>query len=379
MPGTSLFRQGVVEVRRGERAGSIVVAAPLSRWLLTALVVALATAFLLFLVFGHYTRRETVTGELAPSAGLLNVMAPRAGTIAKLHVHDGQRVGAGDVLVELSSNQDSAALGDTRALVGQELDAQRARLQADLTDQQQLAHQQASALQGQLTQIDAQLDIAQKQVTSNQHLLPRIEPLGAALQQWAQLPLDAATKRNYAERQLASVTHSIAQNELQRATVLRAPSDGIVSAVLPKQGQMVSAGHSLLSILPAGSTLQARLLVPSRAIGLIDPGSRVVQRYEEFPYQKFGQQYGHVTDVSRSALSTSEVAALIDQQSQQPLYRVQVKLDKQLVLAYGYDEPVRPSMALQPDILMDRSSLLKWVFEPLYCMVHHLAGGLAHG
>jgi membrane fusion protein len=141
---------------------------------------------------------------------------------------------------------------------------------------------------------------------------------------------------------------------------------------------MVSAGQSLLSILPAGSALQAQLLVPSRAIGFIDPGSRVVLRYEAFPYQKFGQQYGRVTDVSRSALNSSEVATLIGQQSQQPLYRVQVKLDKQFVLAYGHKEPVKPGMALQADILMDRRSLLEWVFEPLYGMAHHLMGG-AHG
>lgn len=425
MSGTSLFRQEVAEARCGEWLGSIVVAAPPSRWLLTALAVALATAILLFLVFGHYTRRETVSGELVPSAGLLNVVAPSAGTIAKLHVRDGQPVKAGDVLVELSSNQDSAALGDTHALVGQQLDAQRTRLQADLTDQQQLVQQQATALRGkvvllqaQLTQIAGQMAIEQKQAADNQDLLGRFVSLGAkgyvsemqiqqqrsvvldaqnqykalarqqletrqqldeARQQLAQLPLDAATKRNDTERQLASVAQSIAQNELQRAAVLRAPSNGIVSAVLPKPGQMVSAGQSLLSILPAGSTLQAQLLVPSRAIGFIDPGSRVVLRYEAFPYQKFGQQYGRVTDVSRSALTAPEITALIGQQSQEPLYRVQVKLDRQSVLAYGHDEPVKPGMALQADILMDRRTLLEWVFEPLYGMGRHLLGGPVHG
>lgn len=417
----SLFRQEVMEARRGEWLGSIIVVAPLSRWVLTLLAVALAAAILLFLVFGHYTRRETVAGQLVPSAGLLNIVAPSAGTLSKLHVHDGQAVKAGDVLLELSSDQDSAALGDTHVLVGQQLDAQRARLQADLANQQQLAQQQAEALRGklallqaQLAQIAGQQAIVRQQVASNQHLLERIEPLGAkgyvsevqiqqqraavldaqsqlkalvrqqldtrqqleaARQQLGQLPLDAVAKRNDTERQLAGVAQSIAQNELQRATVLRAPRDGIVSAVLPKPGQMVSAGQPLLAILPAGSTLQAQLLVPSRAVGFIDPGSRVVLRYEAFPYQKFGQQYGEVTDVSRSALGASDIAALIGQQSQQPLYRVQVRLDKPFVLAYGKREALKPGMTLQADILMDRRSLLEWVFEPLYGMAHHLMGG----
>ena len=428
MSGTALFRQEVVEARRGEWLGSIIVAAPLSRWLLAALALALASAIVLFLCLGHYTRRATVTGQLVPSAGLLNIAAPSVGTITRVHVHDGQTVKAGDVLLELSSEQDSAALGDTHALVGQQLDAQRARLQADLLNQQQLSKQQAEGwrvkstlLRAQLAQIAGQLTIQQQQVTSNQQLLARITPLAAkgyvsavqvqqqqsavfdaqaqykalvrqhldtrqqldaAQQQLAQLPLDDASKRNDTERQLSSVTQSMAQNEQQRAVVLRAPRDGVVSTVLLKQGQMVSAGQPLLSLLPAGSTLQAQLLVPSRAIGFVAPGSRVVLRYQAFPYQKFGQQYGRVTDISRSALSPADITALVGgQQAQQPdsLYRVQVALDSQHILAYGKQESMKPGMALDADILMDRRRLIEWVFEPLYGMAHHLTGGAAHG
>jgi len=422
-----LFRQEVIDAKRGEWLGSIIVAAPLSRWLLTALALVLAAAIGLFLFFGHYTRRETVTGQLVPSAGLLNIAAPSAGTITRVHAQDGQAVKAGDVLLELSSEQDSATLGDTHALVGRQLDAQRARLQADLLNQRQLSRQQTEALRAkaallrsQLAQIAGQLAIQQQQVSSNQHMLARFEPLAAkgyvsgmqiqqqrttvldaqtqykalmrqqldtrqqldaAQQQLAQLPLDDASKRNDTERQLSSVTQSMAQNEMQRALVLRAPRDGVVSTVLLKEGQMVSAGQPLLSILPAGSTLQAQLLVPSRAIGFIEPGSRVVLRYQAFPYQKFGQQYGQVTDISRSALSPADLVALVGQSSQQqePLYRVQVALDSQQVLAYGREEPVKPGMALDADILMDRRRLIEWVFEPLYGMAHHLTGAAAHG
>ena len=144
---------------------------------------------------------------------------------------------------------------------------------------------------------------------------------------------------------------------------------------------MVAAGQSLLSELPAGSMLQAQLLVPSRAIGFIEPGSRVVLRYQAFPYQKFGQQYGKVADISRSALSPSEVAAVLGQATRQaePLYRVQVALDSQQVMAYGKAQSVKPGMALDADILMERRSLIEWLFEPLYGLGHRLLGDSAHG
>jgi len=422
-----LFRQEVIEAKRGEWLGSIIVATPLSRWALTTLALILAAAIMLFLLLGHYTRRETVTGQLVPNRGVLTVAAPGVGTVTRLLVRGGQHVEAGDALLELSSKQDSTALGDTHTLVAQQLDIQRARLRSDLANQNQLATQQADALrakvvllQAQLKQIDGQLALQQQQVSSNQQLLARIKPLGvkgyvsavqiqqqttavlnaqaqykqlrrqqlearqqldSADQQLAQLPLDEATKRNDTERQLAALTQSIAQNEQQRAIVLHAPRAGVVSTVLLKPGQMVSAGQPLLSILPAGSLMQAQLLMPSRAIGFIEPGSRVVMRYQAFAYQKFGQQYGHVTDISRSALSPADVATLIGERPQtaQPMYRVQVALDSQHVLAYGKPEPVRPGMALEADILIDRRRLIEWVFEPLYGMAHHLAGGSAHG
>jgi membrane fusion protein len=424
VPASSLFRQEALDAKRGEWLGSILVAAPLSRWVWTALALSLAAALLLFLALGHYTRRETVTGQLVPRAGLLNLAASGAGLVTHVWVQDGQAVKQGEPLIEISSEQASAALGDTHALVGQQLDSQRAHLQADLHTQQQVTEQQGSALRdkasllrAELDQIASQLTIQKKQADGAEALLERILPLGkqgyvsafqiqqqqstaydaqtqykallrqeldtrqqldATEQQLQQLPLDAATKRSDTERQLAEIGQSVAQNEAQRAVVIRAPRDGVVSAVLFKEGQMVEAGQSTLSLLPTGSDMQAQLLVPSRAVGFIEPGNRVVLRYAAFPYQKFGQHYGKVADVSRSALTTAEVQALVGQDTKEPLYRVQVALDSQQVMAYGRPEAVKSGMAVDADILMEKRTLLEWVFEPLYGMAHHLWGD-AHG
>jgi membrane fusion protein len=423
--GESLFRREVLEARQGSWLGGIAVAAPVSRWLVAVLALALGAAIVLFLTFGYYTRRESVVGQLVPSSGLLNVVAPGAGTISRVVVQEGQSVKAGDVLLELASAQDNSMLGDTHALVGHQLDQQRAGLEADLRTQEKLAAQQADAmrdkarlLQAQLDQVSGQIGLQRQQAASAEQLLDRIRPLGgkgyvsalqiqqqeasvieaktqyralvrqqldvrqqlqAVRQQLEQLPLDTATRHNETERQLASINQSIAQNEVQRALVLRAPRDGVVSAVLFKPGQMVSAAQPLLSILPRGSRLQAQLLVPSRAIGFIEPGSRVVLRYQAFPYQKFGQQYGRVADISRSALSPADVGALVGQQAREPLYRVQVDLDRQTVPAYGKAESLKSGMALEADILMERRRLIEWVFEPLYGIGHRLSGDAAHG
>ena len=425
MTWTGLFRNEVVNAQRQDTLGTVLIAAPWSRWLLGVIATSLSAAVLLFLFFGHYTRRESVSGQLVPSAGVLNVSAPSAGTVRKIYVKDGQHVKAGDLLVEITTDQSSIAFGDTHIAVEKQLAAQRDRLHADLLDQHAMSDQQALALRAKISLLGAELDriaeqlaIQQQQMTSNETLLDRIKPLeskgyvsalqiqqqesavfeaksqfkalvrqqldirqqqDSAKQQLAQLPLDMASKQNETQRQLATVAQSEAQNETERAIVLRAPGEGLVSAVLLKEGQMASTSQPLLSILPDGASLQAQLLVSSRAVGFIEPGNQVVLRYQAFPYQKFGQQYGRIIDISRSALTPAEIAALEGKQSSEPLYRVTVALDSQKIMAYGEMEDVKSGMALDADILMERRRLIEWAFEPLYGIGQRLKGGVDHG
>ncbi|RAP59722.1 HlyD family efflux transporter periplasmic adaptor subunit [Oleiagrimonas sp. MCCC 1A03011] len=419
-----LFRKEVVDARRGDWLGSIQLAAPLSRWLVSLLAAGLAVAILLFLVLGHYTRRSRVTGQLVPTEGLLSVDAIGAGRVTRVRVDEGQKVHRGQPLLEISGDTDSAALGDTRASISKQLRDQRIRLQSDLVTQHRSNQQQRDQLRQQIkllhaqeAEIRSQHALQKKRIDSDQQLLERIRPLSSkgyvsafrvqqqntqllqdqaqaktlvrqlldvqqqyahAQQKLAQLPLDLTTHANAIQRQLAGIDQQLAQNEAQRAIVLRAPRDGVVATLLAQSGQTVSAGESLLSILPRGSRLQAQLLVPSRAVGFIAPGSRVVLRYQAYPYQKFGQQYGNVEQISRSALSPSETFALTGRRANQPLYRINVKLDRQDIDAYGKTQALKPGMALDADILMDRRSLLEWVFEPLYGLGQHLSGSEKH-
>jgi membrane fusion protein len=414
-----LFRQEAIDARRGEWLGTINVATPLSRWILALLGLALATTIVVFLVFGHYTRRERVTGQLVPSAGLLAMTAPNNGIVTDVRVREGQTVHAGDPLLALSGETSSAAFGDTRAHISEQLWAQRQRLQSDLVAQKQSLKgkfvelgSQLDLLDAQRTQILAQLGLQKQQVAADKRLLARVQPLLAkgyvsafqiqqqkaqllqaetqqkalvrqqldieqqiagTKQKLTQLPLDQTTQANANGRQIDAIDQQLAQNEAQRKIVLRAPRDGVVSTLLVKPGQAAAAGQSLLTILPLGSILQAQLLVPSRAVGFVEPGSRVVLRYQAYPYQKFGQQYGRVAAISRSALSVSEIASLTGQRAAEPLYRVKVALDSQNVLAYGKPEALKPGMALDADIMMDRRRLIEWVFEPLYGLHRQLA------
>ena len=194
------------------------------------------------------------------------------------------------------------------------------------------------------------------------------QQIDEAINQQRQLPLTVAIKKRDLEIRRADIETSLAQNEFKRASVLRATKEGIVSSLLIKQGQAVSAGQPLLTVQPNNSPLQAVLLVPSSAIGFVHPGSPVVLRYQAYPFQKFGLHQGCVKAVSRSAMTPTQVASLIGEQSKEGLYRVDVQLDAQAIQAYGSTEHLKPGLVVEADILLDKRRLIEWAFEPLYAM-----------
>lgn len=407
-----LFRSEVIDAKRGEWLGTIRLSTPLSRWLLTAAALGVAATVIAFATIGEYTRRERTSGTLVPVAGLIEIPATAAGTIERVLVEQGAVVRAGESLVSLSSDRVSAALGNTAAVVSEQLLSQRARIEADLVDQDKLQQQKDAAfddrigtLRAQLAQLDAQRAIQQQQAKNARALLARFQPLldrgyisalqvqqqeAAALEaeaqlsalarqrldierqiaeqraQRRQLPLDADAQRHDLERKRAEIDQAIAQNELTRASVLRAPQDGVVSSVLVKPGQTVAAGQIAFMLVPKDSLLEAQLLVPSRAIGFVEPGNRVVLRYEAYPYQKFGLHGGSVKAVSRNAMTPQQVSSLFGRQATEAMYRIDVTLDAQSIEAYGRQEALRPGMALEADVLQERRRLIEWVFEPLY-------------
>lgn len=414
-----LFRQEVMQARRGQWLGVISLATPLAFMWWALLALALAAAIALFLTFGHYTRRATVSGQIQPSAGLLTLSAKTTGTVTRVLVDEGAQITAGQPLVEVSAGLVSASMGDTHALVSTQLRAQESQLRATLVNLEEQADAQAKDLRARIGmlaaqggQIDGQIVLQRKQAATATDFVEKIKPVvdkgiisvaqfnqyqSAAsadhaqvkslerqrldtrqqrsnLQsQLTQLPLDTTAKANQLRGQLAQVDAQLAQNEAERSTVLRAPDTGVVSTLLVKAGQNVSVGQSILSILPNNSKMEARLLVPSHAIGFVAPGNRVVLRYQAYPYQKFGQQRGEVVQVSRSALNPAETASLLGQAAEVPLYRVLVALDRQSIDSYGKAEALRPGMALDADILLDRRNLWQWVFEPLFGLRQQVA------
>lgn len=402
---SGLYRPEVLEAKRGSWLGSISLAQPVRLWVL-AILGALSAALVLGLfIFGDYTRRSRVAGELIPDLGLSTVVAPSSGVIAVVHADEGDRVERQAPLMLINIPRVTAA-GDDALKVLREghhvrvesLAALHASQEAQLQVQQRGGRQQRDALRRELVQIEDEIQTRNEQMRIGRETVQRYRQVAdqryvslVQLNQQEQGVLDLLNAQQALQRQATSLRRALAQIEQVLAEVpsqrraaqasaerdgaalrqeavrmeadgellLRAPVPGMVASRLVEAGQAVQPGQPLISLLPEGSRLRAQLLVPSAAIGFIKAGDRVLLRYEAYPYQKFGSHHGVITQISRSAIAGRE-------SSTEPVYRVLVALDRQSVSAYGVLEPLRPGMRLEADILGERRRLYEWLLEPLY-------------
>jgi membrane fusion protein len=179
--------------------------------------------------------------------------------------------------------------------------------------------------------------------------------------------IEGETARAELDRRIGEVRQEITAIAANQDVVIRAPGDGMVSAVLVSPGQQVQPDAPLMSIVPSDARLEAQLLVPSNAIGFVTTGQPVALRYAAFPYQRFGHYEGEVASIARSLLLPGE--ARLPMTLQEPAYLVRVVLGGQAVTAYGRDFPLQAGMALDADIVLDRRSIIEWVFDPLLSLV----------
>ncbi len=368
----SLFRLEAIKSQHDTWLGDIHLATPPHRGLVMGVSLAFTAAIVLFVFLGHYTRHTTAVGQLVPAQGLLNVVVAHGGVVGVVYARLGAAVHRGQPLLQIDNNLTSKGQEATSAIVIAQLRVPQQKLQADLADQSNLTqgqtdilHSKIAALAAQRSQLIGQIALQRQSVQALDTLLAKIEPLGRkgyvsaleiqrqkladlnaqtqlkaltgqrealteqildAHQQLGQLPWQAASQHHATDNQLAQIKASLAQNEAQGTLVLRAPENGIVSSLIVKSGQSVTSGEALLSVVPQGARLQARLLVPSRAIGFLHPGVRVLLHYWAFPYQKFGLRRGHIVSISGSTLDPAEAAALLGQTIKVPIYPVMVAL-----------------------------------------------------
>ena len=410
----TLFRGEVFERRRFRVEGEILLARPLRAQAVVALLALSVVGLGIWVIFGQYTRMEPARGIIMADNGTAKIVAIRPGIVTQMMTRDGQYVRKGQALVSVQVDQDYAvgeratqeglsALKSQQQLTMQQVTIARERAvgeQAALAATVSGDRQQESAVEGQIA-IQQQVASVQKEAMDRltpaadrgfvsrtdmdrrrQELLLAQGEVVRLSQQLAGLRADEARsagqlRQSQAEEHAQVVTARSSSEGFKaqasqlrgtQAYVLTAPVDGIVTALQSEVGRTVDATLPLMTIVSRNTPVHAELYAPSRAIGFVRPGQEVRLLYDAFPYERFGSFRGRVQAISRVALDPREIATPL--RAEEPVYRVSVAPDRQLVSAYGEHVRLQPGMTLAANIVLERRSFIDWLLEPLRAVVN---------
>jgi membrane fusion protein len=413
---TNLFRQQAIDNIAGKSDGTILLSSSRTSTISVASICLLIVSIILFFFLFSITRKAECQGVLVPSAGTARIVSAQPGTVTIVSVEEGQIVKEGDTLFVVSGERSSSFTNNTQKSVSNLLGSRSSSLdtevlQSGLQSKQKEASLKARILniRDEILTIDEQIEIQSSRSALTAKTFERFKDLSknsfissAQLQDKQAEVLDqqqrlvelqrtkSATRRELlsmsaelvnvaaqSARELAglkrlqsSIQQELAENEARRETRVLASKPGVVTAINIEVGQSITSNTLLASIISPADVLDAEIFAPSKSIGFVRPGMRVLLRYQSFPYQKFGQHEATVTSISLTSLKPEDFISMkLGTQpgtSFEPLYRIRLKLDKQDMIAYGKNIPLRAGMLMDASILLDSRKIYEWILEPLY-------------
>jgi membrane fusion protein len=409
-PRRPLFRQEAIEFQQhGQQWGQVVLLQSLPTRLMVWFIAAAAAAIIAFLFLAQYARKETVTGYLTPAAGTARIFVPQQGTVAAVHVEQGQRVGEGQPLLSVTTSRIAANGEDVDATVLAALARQQDQLTRQIAAEERRTESERDRLAAQIQGLETELGHIVAQIANQRERIRVVERLVAAAAQLAprglvseldqrrreealleqrqslnvlnqqlaarqsqltemrytleQLPTVMAEKIQLLRNELSAAEQRIAEVGGRRAYVIRAPIAGRVSSLQASVGQVADPQRLQLQIVPAAGELQAELFVPARAIGFVEVGQDVRILYDAFPYQHFGTYRGRIVRLSQTILTGDDVSTPVA--LREPAYKAIVALERLDIDAYGKRVPLQPDMLLKADIILERRTLVEWILNPL--------------
>lgn len=392
--------------------GRPIAALPLSWALIGGLLGTMLIGFVIFLSVGTFSRKETANGIVRAVGGDIRIEAPAPGIASTVMVTEGQRIRAGETLLIVGTPRNDAggrplneAMIDSleRDLAG--LETRMDSLQAGAAVERSGAFSRLAALQGELTAARAQEVTAAQRLTLADEALTRLAPVaekgfisGDAVRRrreevlmLRQAVADARGIQSRIAGQISEVQTSEARRPLvlleergqlqdaiarlrrerdsyvgQRGYSIKAPADGIITALQVSDGQTVAPQRPLMTLSRPGTAILAEIFVPSRAIGFLEPDQEVKVRYDAFPAQRFGVATGKVRSISSTVLRPEEVQSAV--KVDEPVFRVLIELDDAHVRAYGKAYRIRPGLAVSASIILDRRTFAEWLLDPIIAL-----------
>jgi membrane fusion protein len=388
--------------------GDVVLVPPVSWQLLGGFLLAAILIVAVFLATASYSKTTAVSGRLTGDRGIVRAVPPRGGIVDAVLVREGQQVAAGTPLIRIriATPAGDASLEARRAesiaereailrarepdvlrATQAEAQALRARIEGERAQVAGLSAQiaqQRELVRSAETELERARRVAERGFVSQHDVLQREELLATRRQALSRLEQDLGTRRAAIasgtaelgrlgsalalERadlagQRAELAGAAAADENASVVLVTAAEAGTVTGILVHRGDAVTPDRPVLSIVPAGTRLHARIEVPPAAAGSIEPGQTIRIAVDAFPYATYGTVEARVASVSQAA-----VPVLRPDGAEAEAFLVDAALGGDAIRAFGREQRLRPGMTVSARITTRQRSLAELLFEPLYAV-----------
>lgn len=363
------------------------------------IVLTIGLALAGFVAWAHWAELDQVTrapGRVVPFGRVQVVQSEEGGAISAIHVREGDRVSAGQLLVELDTVQLTAGVAEARAQVAA-LRSRKARIDAELfgrplafppglgdypeftANQRSLHARRQAALAAEVGALRNMAELQQQELDLN---LPLVETGDVARSEIirmqraivdtegrisnirAQYLRDLQTEFTQTEEELVSAQQVLTQREDSlRAASLVAPTDGIVKNVrLTTVGGVLRPGDEVLQIVPTGQQLIVEAQVPPRDIAFVQLGQRARVNFDAFDSAIYGSGDGEVVLISPDTLSEEREDGTVN-----TYYRVNLEVDTASMRPRDAGESIdlQPGMTATAEILTGSQTVWEYLTKPI--------------
>jgi membrane fusion protein len=383
-----------------EEGRGIVRVSPPWTWVLLVVLLSALGAVLLTSVLGKVEVNGRGRGILRPRTGVRIVISRLDGTVGRIEVRSGEHVQAGTVLVRIEAPPVQAQLLEAERQVeavrkhftvtaslrdrahaeqSRRLRTRQGKLKDQIGSQGRSVQNLERHLQRNLTLEQegilsaAAVDKVRETLAQAQRQLNLMEQaLEQASQEWASVE-DGRQESLWQRRQTIQNAETRAETValMLEQTLLEAPEDGMVEAMLVKPGEVVQAGQALCKLIPHGAPLHVVAFLEERDRAFVRTGDTVHLELDQLPYAEYGTVLAKVERISddlaspfevREALGDNPVAGL-------PAFRVELQItDARAVAKAGV--PLRSGMLMNARFTLRRQRLITLVLDPLRKWFH---------
>ena len=310
----------------------------------------------------------SVQGQLQSIGGTVEVKTPAGGRVADVLFKDGAEVKKGQLLVRFDTSQAADQKETLVKLISLEEKDLKSQLQTvasqevTLSSRMEVLAQKLETKTIILKELQKLVELGGFQklqyLEQLDQLFEQKKQLNELEEQQTQLLLRAEQIRFSATKSIDQMRNKLREAELQlQYRNVVAPIAGIVFDPQVRKEGVLGPGERILSLVPQ-SGLYAQVFVPNRDIGFVKPGQKAKVRVDAFPFTRYGELSGSVTQIGADSLPPDEKSASYR-------FPVKLKLDRSYLLSKGIIIPLQSGMAITSNLKLRDKKVISLISDML--------------